>query len=268
MNTLVLFGANKYGAGLGGARSQGCLRDLRAIYDWTRANRFRANAINVVVLDDERDTRTNLWRAFDAAAKSAVSGEWIWAHDSSHGTQISVNGKTKGALCHYDSDFSRNDTFTTADDFYSLAAAVKHGVQIFMTIDACEFGDSVRAIQPAMYAPSVSANRIETPRWIAPSFGHQIEIEHNESNGGAVESFIPRGIKNVTSIAGCQQGKTCADVQDTSGAHGAFTSALVKYLNDGKASKISSETSNDLAADHFEQRPVFSGFDAPKWIPV
>ncbi len=141
----------------------------------------------------------------------------------------------------------------------SFGSKVKDGVQVLFTIDACNFGDSLRLVFDTL----MPQTRITTPRFIQPPLDLLIEIDANKASGEEERDIMPRGT-NISSIAFCKRGTayTCADVRDSSGAYGAGTHFFIPEVQPGRAlSQISAQTGIALTNNRFEQQPVFAGTD-------
>ncbi len=267
MNTLILDGQNRYGPGLPGATLEGCIHDLTNYYQWVRANLWTpTEKWNVIVLDNERGTSDATRAALEKAVKDTKSGGQIRYHKSSHGSHFMVGGKFYGVLCCYDSDFNKGlKTFLSADDFTSRLSKVKDGVKIYVTIDACEFGDSIRAPMLSLSTP----DRVIVPRFYTPPLAMQFEIDDAQNEGAEHQPlFSDKVLTNITAIAGCKRGAgfTCADVRDSRGAYGAFTKFLFPNAPKGRASsQVAQAEQLELHNNQFEQSPVFSGVDRPFW---
>lgn len=242
MNTLILCAGNKYGPAMGGASLEGCRNDLPGYYRCVHENLFEENNINVVVLADETNTIGNQVAALTEAVRVAGDGEWVRYHDSSHGAD-------PGIVC-YDSDWNDpENTFFTADRYGEILSKANPKARLFLTFDACEFGDSMRSL--------LNGFRSESPRFVQdPSKPPTRAI-------ASIHPFLPRGISNLVTIAGCQRGKTCADVRDQLGAYGAFSHFLFPEAKKGMlTSELLNVVNKDFAENEFDQRAVRTG---PDW---
>ncbi len=256
--TLILCGANRY-KNLPGSTLSGCIHDLTSVYQWYA--KHAPKGMKWVTLDDERDKKEAFLAALTKAIHDAKEGQRVHGHFSSHGTMIPVKGKNHGAIVHNDSTFDDLKTFTIDDEIKAACAKVKDGVQVLFTIDACNFGDSLRLVNLLDVAPT----RITTPRFVQPPLDLLIEIDANKASGEEDRDIMPKGT-NISSIAFCKRGinYTCADVRDSSGAYGAGTHFWIPELQSGvMLSQSAAREGIILTNNRFEQQPVFAGPDWP-----
>lgn len=260
---LVLFGGNRYGAGMGNATLRGCDPDIRNYWEDWRKNHFKPNTAYNIFADEGNDSpkvREGLLASVKICDKEPAAH-----HDSSHGTTL--NGD--GALCCYYSDWRYPDSFLLARHFRDIYKQAPAGGRIFLTIDACEFGDSVRA------ANLLQSGEERTARFMQPDIGTLItneQIAHERAvNPPLVQEIDHRDMPHVACIAGCKRGPgyTCSDVTDQNGqSFGAFTRAFTIVKRAGMTAREITEACNKwFAQNGHEQRAVCSGglVDA-KWM--
>ncbi len=257
---LILSGSNYYRYFGPSATLKGCINDLWTIYHLVNATLFNQYKVVVITLDDSRDTSVAFLEAIRKVNALAKKGDLCWCHISSHGTTLPILGKNHGALCFYDSNFSNLQTFVIDDQIKTATA--NSAAQWFFTIDACNFGDSLRVV----FNSFVAANREITPRYVVPPPQMQEEIRLNfEHDAEGIRAFIP---SHISSIAFCKRGPTftCSDVVDASGAYGAGSHYFAPtVLRKRKLSVICDATGKALTQNHFEQQPVFAGPDFTLW---
>ncbi len=257
MNTLILGCSNVFQ--ITPDQLQGCVNDGKTINNFAKLNRVVPYYLDPYF--NEAYTRDAIYNACLAAIQRGIKGDWIWPHFSCHGTTIPIAGHNHGALVTYSSQWRDPNSFILDTLLMDLCnrAAVKE-INVFITIDACEFGDSVRGIEGlADGAPQI------LNRYLAPPDDLQMVLDHNLEQGGEIKDLV-RKLAYATTIAFCERGpgKTCADVRDAGGAFGAgthyFTPQVKPHVN---ASNIVSGERAVLAQQQFDQKPVWSGVDRP-----
>lgn len=249
---LVLWGGNKYGAGMGNARLSGCDRDLWQVYRYWQANDYLPGT-QCATLGDESNIALNVRKALTESIK-ICDKEPARLHPSSHGCWLLNNG----ALVNYDSNWNDMESFVRADHMNAIFKTAPAGGRIFLSIDACTFGDSVsvRKLQP---------NRIN--RFMQPDLGTSIQNEHAAFVAAANPSPFAevdfRDMPHVACISGCLRGPdyTCADVTDAQGnSYGAFTHVMHQVIRKGMtAREITDAVNVEFAKTGEEQRAVCSG---------
>ncbi len=250
MNTLILCCLNRAPLHMPGADLQGCKHDISGEYRWFYENRLAGNEgnINVVVLGEENDTSVNQKAALEAAIKAAGPGEWVAYKDSSHGAD-------PGIVC-YDSDWNDARTFMSAQTFGEIFAKANPKTKLFMDIDACVFGDSLRALQ--------GPGRILVAKGLE-DMTSDVGVRERDVDPNAPHFCIPRGIPNLVTLAGCLKGGTCADVRDAAGAYGAFSHFELPHRQGHTVAQITQLVNADLAQNQFEQRAIFTGPGDWEW---
>lgn len=262
---LIIFGGNKYGVGMGNARLRGCDPDITAYFkDW-QSDYYQPN-IRAEILADERCHAPTIRKALLESVK-VCDKEPAGHHDSSHGTTIGGDG----ALCCYYSDWRDNDSFLLARHFRDIYKQAPAGGRIFLTIDACEFGDSVRG------GLGIGALESREPRYMQPDIGTLLLNEHVTTQKALESAGIleidHRDMPHVACIAGCKRGPgfTCSDVTDQNGhSFGAFTRAFVEVKRAGMTAREITEAANKWLSQYgHEQRAVCSGglVDVP-WMSL
>jgi hypothetical protein len=252
---LVLFGGNLYGAGMGNARLRGCDPDLRSYYDNWQRNHY-VKGVKAVVLADQTNIAQRV-RDSIAIAVSICDKQPAALHDSSHGTFIGGDG----ALVSYNSDWNDYNTFVRAVHLRNIFKTAPAGGRIYLTIDACTFGNSVRALEML----SLPSDPLRQNRFMQPDLGTLIENVHLESevDANAPVEIDHRDMPQVACISGCLRGAdyTCADVTDNSGhSFGAFTRAFTTVKRNGMtAREITDAVNKEFARSGEEQRAVCSG---------
>lgn len=255
---LVLFGGNIYGAGMGNARLRGCDPDLLNYYhDWQK-HHYQAG-VSAVVLADQTNIAARV-RASISKAVAICDKQPAALHDSSHGTFIGGDG----ALVSYDSNWNDLESFVRAVHLRSIFKTAPAGGRIYLTIDACTFGNSVRALQMLEVFESPSHKN----RFMQPDLGTLINDAHSEFESVMAASLGSneidhRDMPHVACISGCLRGEnyTCADVTDSSGhSFGAFTKAFTTVKRNGMtAREITDAVNKEFARTNEEQRAVCSG---------
>jgi hypothetical protein len=259
---LVLFGGNKYGPGMGNARLRGCDADLWTVYRYWQQNDF-VQGVQCATLGDESNIAANVRKALTEAIK-ICDREPARVHPSSHGTWL----KNNGALVNYDSSWYDDESFVRADHMNAIFKTAPAGGRIFLSIDACTFGDSVTV-------RALAADR--QSRFIQPDLGTLIQNDHAAFVSAANPSpFVEvdfRDMPHVACISGCLRGPqyTCADVTDAQGnSYGAFTHVMHQVIRKGMtAREITDAVNKEFARTGEEQRAVCSGglVDVP-WMSM
>lgn len=251
MNTLILCCLNRAPMHMPGAELQGCKHDIIGDYRWAYENLLPGNEgnINVVVLGEEKDTSANEKVAIAEAIKAAGPKEWVYYKKSSHGAD-------PGLVC-YDSDWNDDKrTFMSAQTFGELFAKANPQTRLFMSIDACVFGDSLRAL--------LGPDRVLVPKGLEDATS-DVGVKERDVDPNEPHFCIPRGIANLVTLAGCQKGGTCADVRDSGGAYGAFSHFELPHRQGHTVAEICAAVNADLQRNQFEQRAVFTGPSTWKW---
>lgn len=190
----------------------------------------------------------------------AVAGDVIVGPvNSSHGTHYLdyiTNQKVSCTVCH-SSTWDKPRSFLSKLDYQRAFEKLKPGVRVFCFFDSCESGDIGQAFR------FLASSYPYKNRWLEPPAGI--------ANSTAMKAVITKVAlpQQVSTMAGCTEFGTCADVpeyRDGSGtlipAHGLFSEARdAVLLEDPNTpwSTLAEKINARFAQTNEEQRVVVNG---------
>jgi hypothetical protein len=271
---------------------EGCVNDaLDVAAMLTKAGFPEAN---ITVLTDSAATKKGVYDALKAMVTSASSGDQVVFSFSSHGTQVpDTNGDETDD--HMDEAFvcydlaqqgSQWDTSTVLvdDELHDLFAKAAKGVLIEVVLDTCHSGTGTRDLEDLL--------RGDRPKFLPPdpakvfhpapaTRGLDLSEASPTTDPKAVGAPDPKSLRDFVKAAAktlgpvlyaaCQANQTSADATFAGRANGAFTYYWLKALAvDPTRSRtaVVAETTTNLAANSYDQRPSLEGPAKAKKAPV
>jgi hypothetical protein len=241
MKKILSFAINNYPGS--GSDLQGCVNDQNNIIN-ILGKEF---GFETTWFKDSQVTR-NLFR--DEVSKlvlSAVNGDIIVIHVSSHGTQLPDVNLDEGD--GYDEALYLHDGPFSDDEFSSILFHLKEGVICIFIMDCCFSGTITRDInKKAKFKPLFSEVDGE---------GYPVEIKFRRSRE------ISSGMNHLV-ITGCSNLQTSADALISGSYNGALTYAAMKELVPGITYREwHKRTLKWLSSHKYTQTPQLEG---PEWM--
>ncbi|MCK9569162.1 caspase family protein [Candidatus Pacearchaeota archaeon] len=252
-NRALLVGINKYPS----APLQGCVNDVEDVANFL-VGRCDFKPGEIIIITDERATHDNISDALvDWIVHPSRPGDRLFFHNSSHGTEMLVDGEMHDAICPVDFDFSL-ETALIDEDFREIFRQIAPGVAFNWVADSCFSGDLARKLPP-----KYNRGCHITPRTFPMPFDLAWSVQAAKLRG-ATTSKLSVAVEHLNGalISGCATDQTSADAYIEDRYNGACTYALLKALKASPAEPLTKivATMNDwMDANEYDQDPQLKG---------
>jgi hypothetical protein len=253
-NRALLVGINKYPS----APLQGCVNDVEDMANFL-VNHCGFKHDEIAVLTDERATRENIIDSlYDCIIEPSKIGDRMFFHNSSHGTEMLINGELHDCICPVDFDFT-TDTAITDIDFRKYFYSLPQGAVFNWVADSCFSGDLARKLPPRAGA----VVKYQLARSFPMPFDLAWSVQAAKLRG-ATTSRLSVAVEHLNGalISGCDTDQTSADAFIEGRYNGACTYALLKALKASPAEPLTKivTTMNDwMDANEYDQDPQLKG---------
>lgn len=262
----LLVGINDYPD----APLRGCVTDVERMAAELYGRGWERDDIRLIT--DKRATTNAIRDRLDWLVSFATPGDSLVFHYSGHGTKLAYRdglgkaGPAQDCICPVDFDWSTSHALT-ANDFAEMFMDIPVGVSFTWISDSCHSGNLARTVFCADFGT------YRAPR----SYPVPADIAWRNASAPPANSEGPtfaRAVKHLHGVllAGCKSEQTSADAFLDGEPCGAFTTALLRRLNEanGRAKPIETvviEANEWLEANGFDQDPQCKGDPVHKAKP-
>jgi hypothetical protein len=215
---LILIGANKYAQP--GNDLHGCINDLDNVETLAKTLYPKGNW-EVYRLADENNTAAATRQLLKDVAAKVTGVDYVWVHNSSHGTTFPIDDIRHHATCPYDFNWTDLSTFMLDRDWVAGLNLFHKDACVVFTSDSCH-----AAGLTARWRSTTGKTTTRRPKSIQPPVGMFKAVSK-----GAKVNVLTGNKMDISAGFGCGPDQTSADITDGNGvSYGAYTNALAQVL--------------------------------------